>query len=64
MVGGNKVRVYVYKAPPLYEIDVLTPVGTSKAQEFAERLALNDIFRKVLFPPVGATEELSRGTCA
>ncbi len=54
MAGGNKVRVY--HDPPLYEIDVLTPVGTSKEQELAERLALDDVFRKVLFPPVGATE--------
>jgi hypothetical protein len=55
MVGANKVRIY--HDPPLYEIDVLTPVGTSKEQELAERLALDDIFRKVLFPPVGATED-------
>jgi hypothetical protein len=57
MVGGNKVRVY--HDPPLYEIDVLTPVGTSKEQELTERLALDDVFRNVLFPPVRGTEEMS-----
>lgn len=55
MVGGNKVRVY--PDTPLCEIDVLTPVGTPREQELAERIALDEVFRKVLFPLVGATEE-------
>jgi hypothetical protein len=55
LVGENKVRIYC--DPPRYEIDVLTPVGTSKETELADRLALDETFRTILFPQVGATEE-------
>ena len=55
LVGENKVRIY--GEPPQYEIDVLTPVGTSEEKELAERLALDETFRKTLFPRVGATED-------
>ena len=54
MVGGNKVRVF--HEPSFYEIDVITPVGTSKEQELADRIALDNVFRTVLFPLVGGKE--------
>ena len=57
-IDGNKVRVYA--DPPEYEIDVTPPPEASPEQRLAERTALDEMFRKHLFPLVSAKEN-SRG---
>ncbi len=57
-VDGYKVRVYQQPDPSLYEIDVLSPVGASKAEEKAWREALDAVFENELIPAVGNIEAM------